>query len=477
MATSELHPYSKTGGLADMVAALAKTLAQKGHRVGIVTPLYRGIRVKFPELRPFDWQMALPLGGEIIPAQVWTTEPVKGLTLYFVDRPEFFDRPGIYNENGADYADNAARFIFFSKAAVHLARYLPWAPQILHIHDWQTGLVPMLVQHQRLAEGWGKAVPVMLTIHNLAYQGVFGAEAFALANLPSDWFNTGTAEFHGALNLLKAGIATADTITTVSPRYAREIMTEEFGCGLDGLLRHRAEVVHGVLNGVDYEEWNTEANPHLKFRYSARHLAGKTRNKTALQRELGLPVNARVPMFGSVTRLAEQKGVDLLVPALEEMLGHSMQFVLLGSGDGRYEHSLRSVARRHPQKVAVRFGYDHGLSHRIEAACDFLLMPSRFEPCGLNQMYSLRYGTVPIVRATGGLDDSVVDPSENKQEATGIKFSEYSPAALTQALRKALALYRSKPALRKFRQQGMAADFSWDATAARYVRLYDGLLK
>lgn len=477
MATSEFHPYSKTGGLADMVAALTKTLAQKGHRVGVVTPLYRGIREKFPELRPFDWQMTLPLGGSHVSARIWIVEPVAGMTIYFVDQPGFFDRPGIYNENGADYADNAARFIFFSKAAIHLARYLPWGPQVMHVHDWQTGLVPMLVQQQRLAEGWGKATPVMLTIHNLAYQGIFAADAFALANLPASWFNPGTAEFHGALNMLKAGIATADVITTVSPRYAREIMTEEFGCGLDGLLRHRADVVHGVLNGVDYEEWNTTTNPHLKFHYRADQLAGKTRNKTALQKELGLPVNPRVPLFGSVTRLAEQKGVDLLVPALEEMLGRPMQFVLLGSGDGHYERSLRSLARRHPDKVAIRIGYDQGLSHRIEAACDFFLMPSRFEPCGLNQMYSLRYGTIPIVRATGGLDDSVVDPSENQQEATGIKFTEYSAAALAHAMRKALALYATKPALRAFRERGMKADFSWETTANRYLQLYGTVMK
>lgn len=477
MAASELHPYSKTGGLADMVAALAKTLAQTGRRVGVVTPLYRGIRRRFPELRPFDWRMELPLGAGTVSARVWTAEPGRGLTVYFIDQPGFFDRDGIYSGNGADYADNAARFIFFSKAAVHLARYLPWAPQMLHVHDWQTGLAPLLVRQQRAGEGWGKAPPVMLTIHNLAYQGVFIADTFALANLPLDWFNASAAEFHGALNLLKAGIATADVITTVSPRYAREIMTGEFGCGLDGLLRHRADVVHGVLNGVDYEEWNTTHNPHLKFRYSAARLAGKTRNKTALQREFGLPVNPRAPLFGSVTRLAEQKGLDLLAPALVEMLGRQMQFVLLGSGDGHYERSMLSLARRHPGKVAVRIGYDQGLSHRIEAGADFLLMPSRFEPCGLNQMYSLRYGTIPIVRAIGGLDDSVVDASENKHEATGIKFLEYSPAALTQAMRKALALYGNKAALKVFRQRGMAADYSWHATAERYVRLYRASMK
>lgn len=474
MATSELHPYSKTGGLADMVAALGKQLAQMGHRVGIVTPLYRGIREKFPTLQKLDWNLNLPLGGSYVTGEIWVAEPMKGLTLYFVHQPEFFDRSGIYNEAGADYKDNADRFIFFSKAAVHLARYLPWLPEVLHVHDWQVGLVPLLVQQERLTGGWGNPPPVMLTIHNLAYQGVFAAPAFGLTNLPPSWFNTGTTEFYGAMNCLKAGIATADVITTVSPRYAREIMTEEFGCGLDDLLRHRQHALHGVLNGVDYEEWNTTHNSHLSFKYSAEKLAGKTRNKTALRRELGLANTAGVPLFGAVTRLAEQKGVDLMIPALEEMLSRRMQFVLLGSGDASYERSLHQLARRYPSQVAVRIGYNHGLSHRIEAGCDFFLMPSRFEPCGLNQMYSLRYGTVPIVRATGGLDDSVVDASENSQEATGIKFSEFSPAALAQGIRKALSLFAVPPALKQYRLNGMVADFSWDATAAKYLRLYQG---
>lgn len=472
MATSELHPYSKTGGLADMVAALGKQLAQMGHRVGIVTPLYRGIREKFPEIRKLDWHLSLPLGIGKVEGEVWVTEPAKGLTLYFIHQSEFFDRSGIYNEAGTDYADNADRFVFFSKASVHLARYLPWAPEVLHIHDWQTGLIPLLVQHERLTAGWGTPPPVMLTIHNLAYQGIFAASAFPLTNLPASWFNLGTVEFYGAMNCLKAAIATADVITTVSPRYAREITTEEFGCGLDGLLRHRLQVLHGVLNGVDYEEWNTTQNPHLPFRYSATSLTGKSKNRAALRRELGLPNLTKVPLFGAVTRLAEQKGVDLLIPALEEMLSRSLQFVLLGSGNASYERSLHQLARRYPDKVALRIGYNHGLSHRIEAGCDFFLMPSRFEPCGLNQMYSLRYGTVPIVRATGGLDDSVVDASENRQEATGIKFTEYSPAALTQAIRKAMSLHASPAALTQYRKLGMTADFSWDATAERYVKLY-----
>ncbi|HEU5071755.1 MAG TPA: glycogen synthase GlgA [Verrucomicrobiae bacterium] len=473
MASSEVHPYSKTGGLGDMVAGLAKTLARLGHQVGIVTPLYRGIRSRHAQLRKLDWRLALELGPRTVTGEIWIEEPVPGLTLYFVQQPQFFDRHGIYSESGSDYADNADRFVFLSKAAVHLARYLPWQPEVVHAHDWQTGLIPILAQHEQRTRGWDARPPVMLTIHNLAYQGTFAAGAFQLTNLPWSQFTIQTAEFYGAMNCLKCGIACADVITTVSPRYAREITTEEFGCGLDGLLRERIGVLHGVINGVDYDDWNTAQNPFLPAHYSAANWRGKEANKAALLAELGLVKTAGVPLFGSITRLAEQKGIDLLVPALDEMLAREpMQFVMLGSGDPGYERAMHQLEKRHPGRVAIRIGYDPGLAHRIEAGCDFYLMPSRFEPCGLNQLYSLRYGTVPVVRAVGGLDDTVVDAQENAAAATGIKFCEYSPAALAQAIRKALALYAAPAALQRFRQNGMVADFSWDRTAERYVGLY-----
>ena len=473
MASSEVHPYSKTGGLGDMVAGLAKTLAKKGHHVGIVTPLYRGIREKHSDVRRADWHMSVQLGKRRVSGELWVQEPMPGLTLYFVGQPEFFNRQGIYSEGGSDYGDNAERFIFFSKAVVHLARYLPWQPEVIHVHDWQVGMVPLLLRQEQHASGWRSPPPVMLTIHNLAYQGTFAANAFQLTNIPWQQFNIRTAEFYGAMDCLKAGIAASDVITTVSPRYAREITTEEFGCGLDGLLRERIKVLHGVLNGVDYEEWNPATDVHLPVRYTATTLEAKELVKRELLKEMGLPVKARVPLFGTITRLAEQKGLDLLVPALDEMLAHNeMQFVVLGSGEQRYERALHHLEKKHPGKVGVRIGYNHALSHRIEAACDFYLMPSRFEPCGLNQLYSLRYGTIPVVRAVGGLDDSVIDAQENTPDATGIKFSEYSPAALAHAIRKALALYAAPQAFHQFRVNAMAADFSWDQTANRYLDLY-----
>ena len=472
LASSEAHPYSKTGGLADMVAALAKALARDGHTVGLVTPLYRGTRERFPGMRRLDWHMDLPLGTYRTQAEAWTLEPVPGLTVYFIDQPLLYGRAGIYSEQGRDYGDNAERFIFFSKAVAHLARYLPWRPEIVHVHDWQTSLVPLLMLHQKLWEGWTDMPRTCLTIHNLAYQGIFPADKYALTNLPRDYFNLHGAEFYGNLNCLKAGIVYADAVTTVSPRYAREITTPEQGCGLDDMLRRREGSLFGILNGVDYEEWKTTGNPYLKHAYSARNLEGKTADKLELQKEFGLTVDEATPVFGSITRLAEQKGLDIQLGALEEMLSTRMQFVLLGSGWDGYEKAYRKLAQRHPGKVAIQIGYDQALSHRIEAGSDFFLMPSKFEPCGLNQMYSLRYGTVPVVRVTGGLDDSVVDISEYPQHADGIKFREYSARALAKAMRKALVLFNEPKLLLRYRRNGMRADFSWERAVKQYEEVY-----
>ena len=472
LASSEVHPYSKTGGLADMTGALAKALARAGHQVGMVTPLYRGIREKFPDLQPFDYQFDLPLGERTVHADVMTFSPAANETVYFVNQPEFYQRPTLYQANGVDFPDNAERFIFFSKCVAHLARYLPWQPEIVHLHDWQTGLVPVLMLDQTIREGWSHAPRTCLTVHNLAYQGQFPRAAYELTNLPREYFTPSGVAAHGGLNCLKAALVYANIITTVSPRYAREICTEEYGCGLDAVLRARQAGLRGILNGVDYDEWNTQHNPFLPHHFSARNLTGKTLTKLELQREFGLPENAAIPLFGTVTRLADQKGMDVMLGALEEMLAAEMQFVLLGSGSPEFESAFQLLAHRHPTKVAVRIGYDQALSHRVEAGCDFFLMPSRFEPCGLNQMYSHRYGTIPIVRLTGGLDDSVVDLNEDTDLADGIKFTEYSFRALAKAIRKALVLYATPRLLHHFRQNGMNADFSWTRTTEAYTRAY-----
>jgi starch synthase len=475
-ASSEVFPYSKTGGLADMSGALAKYLAEAGQEVIVVTPLYRTVHEKEPAFEKPVLRIKLPLGSQVISAQVLALKPTDGLVIYFLDYPPFFDRTGLYGEGGRDYPDNAERFIFFSKCVAHLARDPAWRPDIVHVHDWQTALVPLFMAHARWQEGWSDAPRTCLTIHNLAYQGVFPASKFPLTNLPWHYFSPKGVEFYSQLNCLKAGIVYSDVLTTVSPRYAHEITTPEFGCGLDGVLRDRQSSLFGILNGVDYSEWKTTDNPFLKHSYSAQDLSAKEGAKRDLQTEMGLPQNGHVPLFGSVGRLVDQKGVDIMLTAWEEMLAADLRFVLLGSGEPGFEEAFQDLAARHPMKVAVRIGYDHGLAHRIEAGCDFFVMPSRFEPCGLNQMYSLRYGTIPIVRATGGLDDSVVSPTDDADLADGIKFKEYSAPALARAIRKALALYQDTEVLAHFRQNAMRVDYSWTRTTAEYLQLFEKVL-
>ncbi|MGD0258232.1 MAG: glycogen synthase GlgA [Verrucomicrobiota bacterium] len=472
LASSEVYPYSKTGGLADMVGALAKTLARAGHRVGVVTPLYAGIRERFPGLRQLALPLEFPLGRRRVCGETWSLEPIPGLTVYFVDQPAFYHRADLYQEEGVDYPDNAERFIFLSKAAAHFALRLDWQPELLHLHDWQTSPAALLIRHQRKQAGQGTAPGICLTIHNLAYQGLFPAAQYALTNLPWDYFTPSGVEFYGQMGCLKAGIVYANVITTVSPRYAREITTEELGCGLDGLLRRRNSSLVGILNGVDYEEWNTTNDPYLNHPYSPADLSGKAANKLDLQREFGLPADASRPLFGGIGRLAEQKGVEIMLGALEEMLRTNMQFVAVGSGAPAFQRAYQALARRYPSQVAVRIGFDEGLSHRIEAGCDFFLMPSRFEPCGLNQMYGLRYGTIPIVRTTGGLDDTVIDVREDAGKANGIKFIDYSATALAKGIRKALVLFDQPELLKHFRLNAMAADFSWDRTVVQYLQTY-----
>ncbi len=453
-ASSEVFPYSKTGGLADATAALARAQAAAGHTVTLVTPLYRGIREQFPGLEP--------LGQAEPPAKVWRLEPEPNLTVLFIDEPEWFDRDGLYG-----HADDAERFIFFSKCVARLAK----RTEIVHAHDWQSGLVmPLLTD-----------VPVgkVFTIHNAAYQGRFPADKFELTGLPESFFDWRQLEFHGDVSFLKGGIVCADLVTTVSPRYARELLTEEYGCGLEGVFQARGDRLTGVLNGVDYTEWNTTDNPHLAAAYSGYSPGGKAANKRALQRELGLPELADVPLLGNISRFTDQKGIDILLGALEELLGGGVvfQFVGLGSGDPLLEQAMSGLAKRHPDRVAVQIGYDTGLAHRIEAGSDFYVMPSRFEPCGLHQLDSLRYGSVPVVRATGGLDDSVIDLGQGDALATGIKFTDYSAEALGQALGRALALYARPKRLAKVRDNGMRADFSWGQTTAEYGRLYAKIKK
>ncbi|MDP6893433.1 MAG: glycogen synthase GlgA [Verrucomicrobiota bacterium] len=464
--SSEVFPYSKTGGLADMTVSLAKAQVETGHHVTIATPLYKGIREKFENLEPSGIELSIIIGPKQKTAKIWQLKLKKTLTILFVDQPDFFERNSIYGQE-----DDAERFIFFSKAVAQLASLSEFSFEIVHAHDWPSALtIPLLSICQRKYKK-------VFTVHNAAYQGRFSRDKFELTGLPKAFFNWEQMEFYNDINLLKGGIIFADLVTTVSPQYAKELISTEYGCGLEGVFKAKGNNMVGVLNGVDYSEWNTVSNPYLAAPYSADSLNNKAVNKSALQSELGLRQQSEIPLFGNISRFAEQKGIDILIGALEQLLetGAVFQFAGLGSGDSSLEHAMKQLSERHPDQIAVRIGYDTRLAHIIEAGTDFFVMPSRFEPCGLNQLYSLRYGAIPIVRATGGLENSIIDFRQDEEIATGIKFVDPSPRELSQVLDLALTLYSDKSRLDKIRDNGMRADFSWNRTIAEYDRLYKSI--
>jgi starch synthase len=461
MVASEAAPFAKTGGLADVLGSLPAALVRLGDEVAVVLPRYRNI-----EIAPSDriWEhLSVRVGSQTYPVAI--DQIVRqGVRYFFVDCPPLYNRAGIYNDAGVDYPDNQIRFAALSRAAIGIARHI-FRPDVFHAHDWQTGLVPVFLRENLAGDPTFFGSRCIFTIHNLGYQGIFYGVALEDLGLHPSLFHMEGIEFHGHLSFLKAGIVWADAITTVSPTYAREIQTPEFGFSMDGLLRSRAAKLSGILNGIDYAEWNPQTDSHLPYRYSAGDLSGKRASKMALLEEMGLPLDPDRPLIGIVSRFAHQKGIDLVAEIAPALLAENVALVALGSGDKLLESAFLDMARSRPDRFAVRIGYDDGLSHRIEAGADMFLMPSRYEPCGLNQLYSLRYGTVPIVHATGGLEDTV-------DAETGFKYSGYSPANLAVAVGKALAAFEDREAWTARMRLGMAKDFSWDASAAQYQRLY-----
>ena len=460
-ATSEFFPYSKTGGLADMVAGLSGALVGMGESITVATPMYQGIRDNHPEIKPAADAFTVDLGDARAVGRWWRLENANGPEVLFLENDYFYNRPGLYMENGEGYLDNPDRYIFFSRAVADLAGEF----DLLHLHDWQTALVPMLLKEQG-----GDGPRTVFTIHNLAYQGACEEEKFRLTGLAPDLFHQRGPEHFRTFNLLKAGLFYADAVTTVSPQYANEIQTAEFGEGLDGeLKRHNAKLT-GILNGVDYCEWRTRENPHLAAEFDLRDLLGKELCKSALLTEFGLPNNGQ-PLFGVVSRLAEQKGIDHLLEALTEILpAQTIQIVILGDGGAALSEQILQLQSAYPEQVSAHIGYDQGISHRIEAGSDFFVMPSRFEPCGLNQLYSLRYGTIPVVHAVGGLCDTVIDIDE--QDGTGITYTGHLPANLTQAIHRAIELFDDSFRMNNVIKAGMEADFSWAASAQEYQQIY-----
>src|SRR6266481_1420622 len=469
---SEGLPFSKTGGLADVVEALPKALVAGGHEVAVVLPRYRGTKataVVMPSL-------TIPMGGMRLrfPA-IADGAQLNGVRYYFVDDPEYFDRDGLYGSSIGEYPDNAERYAEFCRAAIEVAKHV-WPADVIHCHDWQTALVPVLLRTSYSDDPLVKDIPVVFSIHNIGYHGQFTKDVMERVGLPQVLFHPSGIEFFGSVNLLKGGLIFSDYLTTVSRRYAQEIQTKEYGYGLEGVVHGRADRLVGILNGVDYAAWNPEKDKLIAAKYSAKDLSGKQVCKQDLLEVFGLPAeHLSRPLIGIVSRFADQKGFDLIAEKAHELMREDLALVVLGAGEKKYEDLFRALVAPYPGRVGLKIAYDNMLAHKVEAGADVFLMPSRYEPSGLNQMYSLKYGTVPIVRATGGLDDTIEPWAPAAGKGTGFKFNAYSGVALLNCIHEALRAYKDQPGWLKLMQNGMKKDFSWKASAREYVKIYERL--
>jgi starch synthase len=474
-ATSEAAPFAKTGGLADVAGSLPPALAQLGHDVTVVMPRYRRVDVQAYKLKPVA-TLSIPLGAWNERCEVLKGRMGRNVTVYFINKDIYYDRPELYGTPRGDYPDNAERFIFFSRAIPELCRVLGLQPDIVHCNDWQTGLVPLYIKKLADRTAVLRKTRTLFTVHNLGYQGLFWHWDMRLTGLDWDVFTPEGIEFWGKMNLLKAGLVSADIITTVSRTYSREIQTPEYGYGLEGVLVKRSADLYGIVNGIDYQTYDPAHDRALPHTFSASRLAGKAACKRALQRSVRLPVT-NDPIVSMVTRLVDQKGMDILTEALPEILSLGVQLVILGTGDAVYHQVLTDAASRYADRMCVLLKYDDVLAKSIYAGSDMFLMPSRYEPCGLGQMIALRYGTVPIVRRTGGLSDTVIDHNPRSGRGTGFLFEEYSAPALVGALQRALEAYSNTAKWHRLMQAGMHQDFSWETSAKEYAKLYRKAMK
>ncbi len=475
-AVSELFPYLKTGGLADMVAALTGALVDRGHQVALFVPGYRtlldGPHAKGAKL---THRLKIEMGDAFLAGDVLTLTPRPGLTLHLICREEFFDRQRPYWTGERDYDDNDARFIFFQKAVAELLRLTDFKADIVHCHDWQTGMLPLFLRDAERRYDTTLALKTVFTIHNIAYQGIFPRKSFALTNLPEELMGIDGLEYYDQICMLKAGIVFADLVTTVSPRYAQEIQTPEFGNGLDGVIATRLDDLHGIINGIDTAVWNPAVDASLPARYSAGNIAGKALCRAKLLQEFNWDQKFKGPIFGMVCRFTSGKGLDLVLGAAEFFAHQDCRLVVLGGGERKYEEAMQALAAEHPGKIATCVRQDEAMSHLVEAGSDFFLMPSLFEPCGLNQMYSQAYGTVPLVSTVGGLVDTVIDCGQSPETGTGIMFAP-TQAGFNSGLDRALALYADKAKYTAVQRRAMQRDFSWKTAVAAYEQLYSNVL-
>ena len=473
LVSSEVAPFSKTGGLADVSGSLPGALKNLGCDVRVATPLYKMVRESGCTLKRLLQDLKVKIGKRVIKGDVSVSVLNGVVDTYLIEQDKYYHRDYLYGTSKGDYSDNAARFIFFSLMVLKLCKEIGFQPHLIHCNDWQTGLIPAYLRTVYRDDPFYARTAVLFTIHNLAYQGNFPREKLALTGLSPELFTPEGIEFWGKLSFLKAGIVYSEVINTVSQAYSREIQTPEYGCGMEGILTYRKDDLFGIINGVDYEAWDPEKDAFIVANYSKDKLSDKSKCKADLISQLGLPKSLNnLPLLGMISRLADQKGFDLIAEIMEDLMNLSVGFVLLGTGEQKYHNLFDHIAQKYPKKAGIRLCYDNALAHKIEAGCDMFLMPSKYEPCGLNQFYSLKYGTIPVVRATGGLDDTIKDYNPATGEGNGFKFTNYTVHEFLSKIKEALEVYENKDAWLRLVRKGMELDFSWENSAKHYLELY-----
>ncbi|MBU2497430.1 MAG: glycogen synthase GlgA [Proteobacteria bacterium] len=476
--SSEVAPFAKTGGLADVAGSLPKALKGLGVDVRVGLPFYRAVKEGQFSPRPFLSGLEVPLGEDILRGDVLALRTEEDIPVFFFEREELFDRPNLYGSSVEDYYDNLERFAFFSRAALLFAKTVEFRFDVVHCHDWQTGLVPAYLKTLYRGDPFFSAAGSLFTIHNIGYQGLFPPQKLPVTGIPTAEYHPEGLEYWGKVSLLKAGLVYSDAITTVSPNYSKEIQTPEFGLGMEGVLLKRSADLHGILNGADYGVWDPTADQHIPARYSPQSTVAKKKNKVALLTEMGLdPAFRDRPVLGMISRLSAQKGCDLVVEIAEDILGLKAGLVVLGAGEEKYQTLLSGLAQKHQGRIAVKIGFDERLAHLIMAGADVLLIPSLYEPCGLTQMYALRYGTIPVVRATGGLEDTIVAYDRKTRKGNGFKFGPYEAKAFLRAIRQAIGFFKDREAWTRLMTNGMKEDFSWGHSAKRYIEIYRSLVR
>jgi starch synthase len=472
-----MAPFAKTGGLADVCGSLPSEIAQLGHTVKVIMPFHRMVKMKNLKLEHKCEIFSIPLGNNSCKVRVLSCKIKHDVEVLFVDAPEFFDRDGIYGTPEGDYPDNHERFSLFQKSCYVLLKKIDFAPDILHCHDWQTGLIPVYAKTLYHDVAFFQKTRTVFTIHNLAYQGLFNVETLPITGLSWDEFSTEKLEFFGKVSYLKGGLVYADAITTVSQRYGEEIQTEEYGCGMEGVLKKRQKDLYGILNGIDLKLWDPETDNELNINYKPNELNRKIANKGVLQKENDIDVDPNIPLFGVITRFDDQKGMDILAAVMDILATMDLQLVLLGTGTAKYNDLFKQFGKKYRGKFGVNVLFDQKMAKRIYAGADFFLMPSRYEPCGLSQIIALRYGTVPLVRATGGLADTIIDFNVETGVGNGFSFARHTSEDLLRTIKRAMAVFKNKKDWKKLIENGMQCNFSWETSARKYIEVYRKVLK